>query len=412
MAQSDYTLRSRHPHLNMGSTMSHQQREPRATAQERIANTAPKTTYGKYKNKLLPLAGNHFLRNEAPVKPRDERDALVSKSNMSAAFYENSDADDSPLSDAEPLMLSVSPSSLVYRTSNTSTRHRGARHQLEKTGRSLQHGEYIVIPRTLSSLSSSADDGNSTTNKPRLREPNRSSKASPQTKTRNVRRGRLPINELVLVPGNDPDVSFDRSSNKANAILSKDPISSSSRTLLDAIDLDDPVVTPLKRKAQVSLSTIRKRLRTPTSNYKPVIGPRKSNMAVNITATGNRTRDVIGDGFEKTELGSIRRPPVGVRGVRRRLQSGTLLQGMQALTLTSGPLPDVQFDHYQTSQLEIKAVNPPSKFESETLLPRSHSPAVSTSLINGTARPSKRQVSFSDDIHHLITAQLSSSRLQ
>jgi hypothetical protein len=70
----------------------------RISAQARIAASAPKTTYGKHKNKLLPLTGSQFLRNDilGTVEKRAVAKDLIQRTDQ------QSSADESPLSDTEP----------------------------------------------------------------------------------------------------------------------------------------------------------------------------------------------------------------------------------------------------------------------------------------------------------------------
>lgn len=72
--------------------------EHRMSAQARIAASTPKITYGKHKNKLLPLTGSQFLRNDVfgTVEKR------VFAKDFAQATFQESSADESPLSDAEP----------------------------------------------------------------------------------------------------------------------------------------------------------------------------------------------------------------------------------------------------------------------------------------------------------------------
>ncbi|KAM0717355.1 hypothetical protein Q7P37_007207 [Cladosporium fusiforme] len=403
MAYGDSAIHGRRPNFTIASDMSHDKREPRATAQARIAATAPKTTYGKHKNKLLPLTGNQFLRNDGSIKTNDIGGVPARKSKHSAAFFDNSDADDSPLSDAEPRGQIASSSSLVSRMRKRPPQRIDFNVNAHKTCELQDAATADNLNLSSSEGVESADAGE---RKPQPRERSFKKKALP--KTTHVRRSRLPLNELVLVPGADCDVSFKQRPKKDDAMLAKDPISSSMRPDLRDIDSESPVATPLKRKAKVSLSTIRKRLCTPTSHQK--IGQKlgSSRRSAKITATGGQPRQFVGDGFEGADLGSIRRPMAGMRGVRKRFDRDPLLKGMQALTLASGPLPDVQFD-LKTSQLEFKAGGSPHPtMEGQAPAEILDVPVVAAPSASSALRSSKRQVSFSDNVNQLIRAQLSS----
>lgn len=400
MADRDNAVHAHRPHITTIPTFNNQGREPRATAQARIAATAPKTTYGRYSNKLLLLTGNQFRRDY--VSNNGISGVPESKSTLATSGYETSDADDSPLSDAEPSEKLTTLSLLRSKRKISERRARNAEDAPDAKQGTHQQGN-LCVARTSPPSTDSEDQlimGRQS------RKPDRSSKKKAHPNTTSVRRSRLPLKELILVSGTEQDVSFKQPPKQAEAMLSTDPISSS---MQDAAEGIDEAVTPLKRKAQVSLSTIRKRLRTPTSNHKIVRKVQSIHNTAKSTATGNQSRLLIGDGFGEADLLSIRWPSSGTKGLRKRPHPNVLLQGMQGLTLASGPFPDVQFEHCKTSQLELKGGDGPcSKAEDEAHLQESEAHVAPESPARNTQKSSRRQVSFSDNVDHFIAAQLSS----
>lgn len=397
MADRDNAVHAHRPHITTIPTFSNQGHEPRATAQAHIAATAPKTTYGRCSNKLLPLTGNQFRRDY--VSNNGISGVPISKSTLATSGYETSDADDSPLSDAEPSEKLTSLSLLRSKRKISERRARNAEDAPDAKQGTHQQGN-LCVARTSPPSTDSEDQlimGRQS------RKPDRSSKKKAHPNTTSVRRSRLPLKELILVSGTEQDASFKQPPKQAEAMLSTDPISSS---MQDAAEGIDEAVTPLKRKAQVSLSTIRKRLRTPTSNHKIVRKVQSMHKTAKYSATGNQSRLLIGDGFGEADLLSIRRPSSGTKGLRKRPHPNVLLQGMQALTLASGPFPDVQFEHCKTSQLELKG--PCSKAEGEAHLQESEAQVAPGSAARNTQKSSRRQVSFSDNVDHFIAVQLSS----
>lgn len=77
--------------------------ETRTSAQARIATSAPKLTYGKHKNSLLPLTGINFLHSDALDATNDRGRLAASNAVVPVTAQHSADTGDSPLSDVEPV---------------------------------------------------------------------------------------------------------------------------------------------------------------------------------------------------------------------------------------------------------------------------------------------------------------------
>jgi hypothetical protein len=320
--------------------------ESRASAQARIATSAPKLTYGKHRNSLLPLTGIQFLHSNA-IDAANDRDRLEASNAIIAATDQHlSDADDSPLSDAEPVAKRQNSRTGSPRTSRvtviTTDKPKTRPHRLEAGDLSDGH--------------SSSGEVDTTSNSPKGvevtigRHTVLSNRKRSKRKAVGILRGRLPLNELVLVPDLSHQKSFGKLPKRDRMTLASDPISSSAQQILDLVGSDDSDTTPTKRKANVSLSSIRKRLRTPSSRYKSLKTLRKKYHASQITPTGSQLRQIVGDGFDRSELTPVPRSRYATKDARRHYE--TPLPDLQALSLVTGPLPDVVFT--SSSQLELE----------------------------------------------------------
>lgn len=342
------------------------QRETRAAARARIAATAPKTTYGKHNNKLLPLTGSQFKRGN-PFHRLDERpNASPVRNRAPVALKVLPDAEDLPLSDAEPIHQSLIPPLLTSGGRDSPTEH-------SKQPQSAQPSKKKAKPRS-----------------------NRVSK------------GRLPLNQLILVAGKGSDTHTGKLPRHPKKTAARDPISSAAQTLLDASISSGSDATPKKRKRNVSLSAIRKRFRMPSSAYKSVQHLRKHQSAPKITASGSQALQVIGDGFDSTELTSRRELRVQKGNARKPRQHDYLFEGMQALTLVSGPLPDVEFSPNTQGRLELKVDGDQRAIQGHE---RSSRAIDASNIIPPSRQPGSRgsmSVTFLDQDDHIVQAQLSS----
>lgn len=350
--------------------------QDRASAQPRIAASTPKNTYGKHKNKLLPLTGSQFLRNDATNVNSKSNGTKDTRRQVDPA----SSSDDSPLSDAEP----------IHRVEDS----RSAMPPARRT--QAQKSEGHLSPSELSRRN------RMTVNHHEARRPVRSTKEKGEGKLKSTRtaRARLPLNELVMVSGARSDDVFEQPERSEGA----EAISSSVQPLLDAMLSDDSEERSAKRKAKKPLSAIRKRIRTPPSGYKSLERLRKSHYSTRITPTGSRPRQVAGDGFEKSELNTS--PAYRRLGRRSLRQREPLLAGLQALSLVSGPLPDVVFTNESSpSQLKLQErdVSYRQTYEtpSDDLVPA----VVSLARLDHST---EKRVSFDERAERSISAQLAS----
>lgn len=374
----------------------------RASAQARIAASAPRTTYGKHKNKLLPLTGSQFLRNDV-FGTIDKR---VPAKDIIRRTYQESSADDSPLSDAEPIREKHSKQLAVVRTrqprapaTSTST----VKSSRRKAG---------DIPGASSDTGTGQEGDLSRSQSPhRVRsevDRHKSRRSAPahkrgKLKSAGVVRGRLPLNELVLVTGAGKDDVFEKP-NKNHGMLARDPISSSGQPLLDAVSSGDGETTPAKRKAKVPLSAIRKRLRTRSSGYKSLERLRRKYNAPQLTPMGSRPRQIVGDGFERSELTPNHPSRYTIKHMR--MQREPLLAGLQALSLVSGPLPEVVFvSDSNPSQLKFGYGETSDHNETSSGY---EAPATDTALDGEPNRSLNRRVSFNHYVERVISAQLAS----
>jgi hypothetical protein len=374
----------------------------RTSAQARIAASAPKNTYGKHKNKLLPLTGSQFLRNDVF--------GTVEKRALAKDFIQRTDqqssADEFPLSDAEPAGKKQSTRQVATQKKQTRapTKPTSAAKQARREAGDVP-GAYPDTEedeeRSSRSPSLRRDRAVVNHHRPRRSPPSAHKKGKP--KSAGVVRGRLPLNELVLVSGARNDDVFGIP-NKNNKTLLRDPISPSAQPLIDAVSSGHSETTPAKRKAKAPLSAIRKRLRTPTSGHKSLEHLRRKYNAAQITPTGSQVKQIVGDGFEHAELTPNHPFRYTVKHARR--QHEPLLAGLKALSLASGPLPEVVFfSESDPSQLKFAKDDTSGDHEdvSGYVAPATTTPST------GVSKPSSnRRVSFNYDAERVISAQLAS----
>jgi hypothetical protein len=376
--------------------------EIRTIVQARIAASAPKNTYGTHKNKLLPLTGSQFLRDDVYGNITKK---LAAKDTTSWMDQESS-ADDSPLSDAEPTHKVQRPQSAVARmrrtinlTKTTTTVKPSRRKAVEVPDTRSDTGDdgYLAI-----SQSPHRHESGVVRRKPRR--PATSAQKTGKLKPARVVRGRLPLNELLLVSGALNDDDKFKHSKKTRGAAVRDPISSSAQPLLDTVDSGDGEATPLKWKAKAPLSAIRKRLRTPSSGHKSLEHLRRKYIAAQFTPTGSQPRQIVGDGFESSELTPSHPSRSMIKHARR--QREPLLAGLQALSLVSGPLPEIDFTgETNTSQLDFQQHENHAVDEDN---PDRDTPFNIAAVLGKSDRSSHRCVSFDHDAERVISAQLAS----
>ena len=377
--------------------------EYRTSAQARIAASAPKTTYGKHKNKLLPLTGSQFLRNGVfgTVEKRSFANDFAQRTDQ------QSSADESPLSDAEPSRKQQSKKVAAVRTRQPRAPTKSTS-IVQPTRREAGDVPGIQHPDTEEEDSRSSRSPSPRRDKPSVKQ-HRSRRKAPSAqkkgklKSADVVRGRLPLNELVLVTGARNDDVFQIPDMNHQTLL-RDLISSSAQQLIDAVSSGHSETTPAKRKAKAPLSAIRKRLRTPTSGHKSLEYLRRKYNAPQITPTGGQARRIVGDGFERAELTPSHPFRYTVKHARR--QREPLLAGLKALSLVSGPLPEVNFTS-ESDPSQLKFTKHDTSDRNETASGYV-APADVTSS-KGVSNPSSnRRVSFNYDVERAISAQLAS----
>jgi hypothetical protein len=376
--------------------------EHRMSAQARIAASAPKRTYDKHKNKLLPLTGSQFLRNGVfgTVETRALAKDFIQRTDQ------QSSADESPLSDAEPSHKQQSKKVATARTRQPRAPNKSAsivkqtrREAGDVSGAHLDTEE----DEERSSRSPLPRRDRPAKNHHRSRRSPPSAHKKGKLKSAGVVRGRLPLNELVLVSGARNDDVFNIP-NRNHRTLLRDPISSSAQPLIDAVSSGHSETTPAKRKAKAPLSAIRKRLRTPSSGHKSLEHLRRKYNAPQITPTGSQARQIVGDGFESAELTPTHPFRYTVKHSRR--QHEPLLAGLKALSLASGPLPEVVFLS-ESDPSQLKLAKDDTSDRNETTSGYLAPATVTTS--NGMPNPSfNRRVSFNYDVERAISAQLAS----
>ncbi|GAB7325880.1 hypothetical protein MBLNU13_g09948t1 [Cladosporium sp. NU13] len=376
----------------------------RTSAQARIAASVPKRTYGKHKNKLLPLTGSQFLRTNVfgTIEKRSFVDDFVQRTDQ------QSSADESPLYDAEPTRKQQSKNVATARIrqpralTKTTSIVKPTRRKAGDVPR-VHHPDTEEDEDSRSSRSPSTCRDGPAVDQHRSRRPVPSAQKKGKLKSAGVVRGRLPLNELVLVTEARNDDVF-RISDRNHQTLLRDPISSSAQPLIDAVSSGHSETTPAKRKAKAPLSVIRKRLRTATSGHKSLEHFRKKYNAPQITPTGSQARRIVGDGFERAELTPSHPFRYTVKHARR--QREPLLAGLKALSLVSGPLSEVVFtSDSNPSQLKF------AKHDTSDCHDTASSyvaPAVVISSKDMSNTSSNRRVSFNCDIERAISAQLAS----
>lgn len=368
--------------------------ETRTSAQARIATSAPKLTYGKHKNSLLPLTGIHFLHSNALDATNDRGRLASSNAVVPVTAQHSADTGDSPLSDVEPVAAKYKLMVISPRT------RRGPVLTIDKPNKRPHR---LAAGVASDGYSKSLGEQDNAARSPKSRATSGRHRAIPaqkEAKPKSVGNlgGRLPLNELVLVPNLSHQEASDKLSKKERETLLEDPISSSAQQILDLIGSDDSDMTPTKRKANVPLSAIRKRLRTPSANYKPLQTLRRRYNASQITPTGGQLRQIVGDGFDHLELIPVPQSRYTTKHTRKHHEP--LLPNFQTLSLATGPLPDVVF--MSSSQLDLgNDQESPCDYSTQD-------PANIASASHGIDQLSFRGVEFKSAVDQCILAQLES----
>lgn len=150
---------------------------------------------------------------------------------------------------------------------------------------------------------------------------------------------RLAANELVLVRKNSPHAAPSSSTPAHTPCEQQWPAGLTEISCID--DSSSPLQEskPELRKAKASLTSLRRRLKSTRFTHKSVIALRKKHEARAPFFKGATRLCNAGDGFERSELKDTHQPPIH----RRRTQRPLALN-FAALSLKSGPLPDVEFN--------------------------------------------------------------------
>lgn len=345
-------------------------------------------TYGRKRRKLIPLAGNHFIRSDSHKLPPDDGDERqdAPRRVVWGKVYSarEPDPDDAPLSEDEleavygrdagptsspprhlPAVSETGPECYAgmtvtpprrRRIPQPTSRVRRAIASLRASPSKAFDGNTRRKRRIIQTTPTISDDGN--IRKQGIAKPthhaqmaSRSSAMisesssggniatlAPSTATQKIIHqplGSLPVNELLLA----------RSVHRAEATCDR-----SSPPGVDTQDTIEPSSTAVKRAAsaisddenpqlRAPLTSIRKRLKTPKSAHKSVVALRKKHDA---RSPFSKIADKIlkpGDGFEISEL-KIANSGLAIE---RRRKFKPLALSFSALTISSGPLPDVQF---------------------------------------------------------------------
>ena len=320
--------------------------------------------YGKRPTKPLSVTANQFLRsNDIFSTPSDAPEIGTAQAKTPRTNRESSsDSDDSPLSDAEPSdpvqnshFANKEPPSLADRNAAPVLR-RGVAPSPTTTG---EHGRRPAQkPRRRTELPTQRTDPaiheQATDASQRVPKTTPAAKAVKAKRKAPRRKRRLPVNELLLVPEPCQDDKSSELRRDARTVLQEDPVSSSAFPLVDNVSSDesDSSIEPRKRKSP--LTAIRKRLKTPVSEQKSFKMLRPKHGVGTRAVTADLPPPKLGDGFEASELQFSSRASLRPlrMGLQRRQQP--VWEGLQALSLTAGPLPDVTFDH-PSSTLKVEA---------------------------------------------------------
>ena len=387
--------------------MSRAQERPKHRALLNQRPLPPAITYGKKRNRLIPLTGNHFIRPDPYDIPRDEDDELKAAPRRvgwgKVYSAKEPDPDDSPLSEDEldavyghDAYPQSSPPGLSPSVSDTSPEeHTGlavssvtpprrrripqptprAKRVVESSTEppsstasdvvvNLHPRRRRVIPQTTPPTShaminkkGTAKSTNRVCSAVPLSSTTPTASATPAdsfsskitkaiSRKRQIPKSasgadvrpaleRVPVNELLLVrsPPEAPpaDTTYDRSSPQDEE--PHDPIEPSSIAIkrrASAISDDE------EPQVKAPLTSIRKRLKKPMFTHKSVVALRKKHQARSpfFKIGGKTTR--LGDGFETAELKISH-----TATTKKRRACKPLTQGFSALTLKSGPLPEV-----------------------------------------------------------------------
>ncbi|KAF2162565.1 hypothetical protein M409DRAFT_27187 [Zasmidium cellare ATCC 36951] len=318
--KSDTGYRARHIPNRNGTFSAYFDRPPAITYSKRVTP--------------LPLKGTHFRRRDPYEIPSDSDDEDTSVEDSTSTRTKQPSPDDPPLSEDELEAVygrNASPIESVSSILGVSTSKGKA-----KLARSTREGKGILkkrpvrrevptqrlVPVISRNEARTFSRKVQTTVKPSKRSgpsiPPRHEKKLTEKAPR-----RRPVNELLLVPSPAQDHVPRQSSSSPQRPPTQDPIANSS------------YVSPINEdfgREKAPLTSIRKRLKTPKFTHKSVAALRKKK--------DKESRAEIGDGFERSELQIDQHFSTS----RSRKGSKSLVQGLSALDLKAGPLPDVKFE--------------------------------------------------------------------
>lgn len=374
-----------------------------------LAQEHGKKVYGKKPTKPLSVTGDQFLRsNDIFSIPSDVPETGAHLERHGTHDEEPApDSEDSPLSDAEPR----DPVYSSHFATEELTRHparnnaQPSRHRVESEFSKITRAHIQeAAAKSQKRLHPRVEKNSSTVVKEaRNVSQHRVDKAHGHKTVKPMREAprrkrRLPANELLLVPALDQDEDAATTGKNERAILQRDPISSFAIALLDTVSSDDIVAQDKPRKRKSPLTSIRKRLKTPTPAQKSFKTLRQSHSPHPRTFTMRSPAPILGDGFEASELHFNIRSSLKRRRQRPQKRQQPFWEGLQALSLTSGLLPEVFFDEPNgTLKVEKPSERNGTLAFSEGTDPfAADAGSPSAAQLSGGIHSSKRRVNFSD----------------
>jgi hypothetical protein len=348
-------------------------------------------TYSKKDSKLLPLNAKQFRTSVYDI-PDDDSDGDSSEGNIAVGSRCPKNAKNSP--------NSVNVAGGLRTTNGQANEHPNERFHGHKINLLSVPSANDYHNSTGTGFERVPEDDNSP--QPLVRKHKATAKVKPKPRqsstsaaTAKPTIGRcLPVNELFLVQSPVDYTHFDSPPTSPPDIAAQDPISehAGSPCKRAASPSSWEGVKAVKRGSKAPLSVLRLRLKPPPPLFK----------AIKRTANAE-TLPRGGDGFEDNE-----RRVSHAKLRRQRRTTNATLQAFGSLTLSSGPLPEVEFDESGV-ELKVKTVR---QDEVELGVADEHDGAPSP-----TTRPSsfsscsssRRRVSFNDSAREkAILSQLAS----
>ena len=349
----------------------------------------PKITYSKKDARPLALTGNQFRPNVYHIPTEDNDDSDEGESAIDALLavstHDEANPNASDQSDIDAASQSRVQTPHIVTETGFKAAVRNRPYREAQGSKRARHGTATKAkePAQLAKTNASVKK----TRKGRISAPAR----------------KLPANELFLV-NSPPDYDFPAEpASSCHGVQLQDPIhdftSSPRKRSVSPISSDDEGVASMVSKAP--LSAIRKRLQTPKARFKSLRGLQSSKVGRRSLGARHDDEPTGRDGFDDSELII----PPRIQGRRRAKHETALVRGFDSLQLTSGPLPDVDFE---SSAAELK-IEPPVYDDGASQVDR---PRNEDGVVTPRTRPrhsSRRRVSFGDRVREdLITAQLSS----